>query len=183
MYRRIVASRIKNGNLLNISLITKFILVAYILLSLIDNINLQTTPNDVKFYKLFNSMFCFRRRIALAIPTTTEGRERCRMYAVNYSEVLEQGLNVSDPSWPTMPCRDGWEYNYTEVPYPSIASEVKSLAPLNWARVRGSFVKKVLFHRRHFRCAFRNIRGNDTTFLKKRLSRKKILSRFTFRFP
>lgn len=66
----------------------------------------------------------FYYRIALAIPTTDQGRERCRMYAVNYSELLQQQINVSDPSWPTMPCRDGWEYNYTEVPYASIASEV-----------------------------------------------------------
>lgn len=48
------------------------------------------------------------------------------MYAVNYSELLEQAINVSDPSWPTMPCRYGWEYNYTEVPYASIASEVST---------------------------------------------------------
>lgn len=66
----------------------------------------------------------FACRIALAIPTTVEGRERCRMYAVNYSEILQKGINISDPSWPTMPCRYGWEYNSTEVSYASIASEV-----------------------------------------------------------
>lgn len=66
-------------------------------------------------------------RISLAIPVTSEGRERCRMYAVNYTELLQQGKNVSDPSWPTVPCLHGWEYNYTEVPYASIASEVSCM--------------------------------------------------------
>lgn len=60
----------------------------------------------------------------MAIPRTKEGLERCRMYAVNFTEALEKGINSSDPSWPTVPCLYGWEYNTTEVPYASIASEV-----------------------------------------------------------
>lgn len=61
----------------------------------------------------------------LAIPKTNDVHDRCRMYAVNYTEVLQQGLAEPDPTWPTVGCRNGWEYNYTDVPYATIASEVR----------------------------------------------------------
>lgn len=46
------------------------------------------------------------------------------MYAVNYTELLTQGVKEADPSWPTVPCMNGWEFNYTDVPYETITSEV-----------------------------------------------------------
>lgn len=62
----------------------------------------------------------------LAIPKGAGGLEKCRVYAVNFTEILLRGVKEPDPSWPTKPCDNGWEYNYTtaDVPYASIASEV-----------------------------------------------------------
>nr|XP_033191420.1 organic cation transporter-like protein [Bombus vancouverensis nearcticus] len=46
------------------------------------------------------------------------------MYDVNYTEILLNGSHVLDPSWPTKDCQQGWEFNYTTVPYASVASEL-----------------------------------------------------------
>ncbi|XP_017777599.1 PREDICTED: organic cation transporter protein-like [Nicrophorus vespilloides] len=64
--------------------------------------------------------FTTEERLNLAIPKG----EKCRMYAVNYTEILQQGVVKPDPSWPTVACRNGWEYNYTDIPYKTIASEL-----------------------------------------------------------
>lgn len=47
------------------------------------------------------------------------------MYAVNFTEMLANNIVKSDPSWPTQPCKHGWEYNFTEIPYSTIATEVR----------------------------------------------------------
>ena len=47
------------------------------------------------------------------------------MYAVNYTEVLLSGVTQADPTWPKGPCQNGWNFNYTMIPYPSIAAEVR----------------------------------------------------------
>ncbi|XP_063217227.1 organic cation transporter protein [Bacillus rossius redtenbacheri] len=68
------------------------------------------------------------RRVALSIPPAAgpgPGYERCWMFAVNYTEVLARGLNQSEPSWPRARCQHGWEFNFTEVPYPTIATELE----------------------------------------------------------
>ncbi|KAF7283147.1 hypothetical protein GWI33_001257 [Rhynchophorus ferrugineus] len=62
-------------------------------------------------------------RIALAIPMDGEVRNRCKMYNVNYTDLLEQGVKQADANWEVIPCRSGWEYNTTEVPYSTIATE------------------------------------------------------------
>ncbi|XP_052860354.1 carcinine transporter [Anopheles cruzii] len=74
-------------------------------------------------------------RRALAIPVeesldfgpTLEGEatsySKCSMYAVNFTEVLANNIRKPDPSWPTQPCRHGWEYNYTDVPYATAATD------------------------------------------------------------
>ncbi|KAL9692215.1 hypothetical protein quinque_000008, partial [Culex quinquefasciatus] len=46
------------------------------------------------------------------------------MYAVNFTEVLANNIRKADPSWPTQPCRSGWEYNFTDVPYRTAATDV-----------------------------------------------------------
>ncbi|XP_044269954.1 organic cation transporter protein [Tribolium madens] len=62
-------------------------------------------------------------RIALAIPQGADGSlEKCQMYDVNFTEVVRNKIPVNT-SWPTTSCKNGWEYNYTEVPYSSIATE------------------------------------------------------------
>lgn len=46
------------------------------------------------------------------------------MYAVNFTEMLAKGIIKADPSWPKQSCKNGWEYNFTEIPYSTIATEV-----------------------------------------------------------
>lgn len=48
---------------------------------------------------------------------------KCTMYAVNFTEVLANNIRTPDPSWPTQPCRNGWEYNFTDVPYQTAATD------------------------------------------------------------
>ncbi|XP_040159293.1 carcinine transporter [Anopheles arabiensis] len=48
---------------------------------------------------------------------------KCTMYAVNFTEVLANNIRKADPSWPTQPCRHGWEYNFTDVPYQTAATD------------------------------------------------------------
>ncbi|XP_058458866.1 organic cation transporter protein [Malaya genurostris] len=72
-------------------------------------------------------------RRALAIPVYFEhGTEfddgtasysQCSMYAVNFTEVLANNIKKADPSWPTQPCKHGWEYNFTDVPYRTAATD------------------------------------------------------------
>lgn len=51
------------------------------------------------------------------------------MYDVNFIEELTsrtlEDIVASDRSgWNTVPCKDGWEYKFTEIPYSTIATEV-----------------------------------------------------------
>ncbi|XP_014474814.1 PREDICTED: organic cation transporter protein-like isoform X3 [Dinoponera quadriceps] len=65
-------------------------------------------------------------RIALAIPTSDDenGHSRCTMYDVNYTELLLNGIRQADPSWPTRGCTHGWEFNFTDIPYETVATEL-----------------------------------------------------------
>lgn len=47
------------------------------------------------------------------------------MYDVNYTELLLSGIREADPSWPTKGCTHGWEFNFTDVPYETVATEVR----------------------------------------------------------
>jgi len=47
----------------------------------------------------------------------------CYMYDVNYTEILAQGKVMADPKWPQVKCRHGWSYNFTEIPYSTVATE------------------------------------------------------------
>lgn len=87
------------------------------------------------FYFHFNfNLFCFifilfifyvyYFRLSLAIPSEGDGYSKCSMYAVNFTEKLLSGVVKSDPSWPVQSCKSGWEYNFTEIPYSTIATEV-----------------------------------------------------------
>lgn len=70
-------------------------------------------------------IFLFVRcRLMLAIPQESHGRSKCSMYAVNFTEALANGTKIGDQSWPIQPCKYGWEFNTTEVPYSTIATEV-----------------------------------------------------------
>jgi len=47
----------------------------------------------------------------------------CYMYDVNYTDILAQGKVMADPKWPQVKCRHGWSYNFTEIPYATVATE------------------------------------------------------------
>uniref|UniRef100_A0A8D8S4C5 Organic cation transporter protein n=1 Tax=Cacopsylla melanoneura TaxID=428564 RepID=A0A8D8S4C5_9HEMI len=63
-----------------------------------------------------------QRRI-LSIPHKGGSFDSCIMYAVNYSALIATGVTQADPTWPTSECQYGWEYDFTDVPYSSIATE------------------------------------------------------------
>lgn len=65
-------------------------------------------------------------RLALAIPVGSDGYEKCRMYDVNFTELVKNGVKEAGSTWNTVACKYGWEYDFSEVPYASISAE------LNW---------------------------------------------------
>lgn len=61
----------------------------------------------------------------MSIPKSADGEfEKCSQYGVNFTEILEKNITTPDPSWPIVACRAGWEYNFTDIPYETIATEV-----------------------------------------------------------
>jgi len=69
--------------------------------------------------------FCYRKSLAIPPNEEKSGYDKCRMYAVNLTEMWDKGITEGDSSWPTVDCRHGWEFNYTDIPYSTIASEVR----------------------------------------------------------
>ncbi|KAG6454670.1 organic cation transporter protein [Manduca sexta] len=66
-------------------------------------------------------------RRALAIPPKTDGpfpHDRCRMYSADWAAALAQGRTTPDDEWPIVPCTNGWEYNRSDVPYETIATQL-----------------------------------------------------------
>lgn len=64
-------------------------------------------------------------RRSLAIPLDENARfgySQCYAYDANWTYVLETGL-TPNYTWNTIPCENGWEFNKTEIPYPTISSE------------------------------------------------------------
>ncbi|KAI5703777.1 hypothetical protein M8J76_006486 [Diaphorina citri] len=66
------------------------------------------------------------QRRLLSIPRKGSTFDSCSMYAVNFTSLIAAGITEADPSWPISECQHGWEYEFTDVPYTSIATE------LNW---------------------------------------------------
>ncbi|XP_017121710.1 beta-alanine transporter [Drosophila elegans] len=62
-------------------------------------------------------------RLALSIPMSNGEYNNCYMYDVNYTELLAQGKVMADPKWPRVKCRHGWSYNFTEIPYSTVATD------------------------------------------------------------
>lgn len=74
-------------------------------------------------------------RKTLAIPPDENQRyehSRCRMYIANWTEVLKNHTS-SKEDWQTVSCQHGWEFNKSDIPYPTIASE------LGWVCERDSY--------------------------------------------
>lgn len=66
--------------------------------------------------------------MALSIPdfdSADSSYSKCSMYDVNYTEVMSSGIKKADPSWPIKACQHGWEFNFTEVPYSTVATDVR----------------------------------------------------------
>ncbi|KOB67750.1 Organic cation transporter protein [Operophtera brumata] len=65
-------------------------------------------------------------RINLAIPADVNSRygySQCQAYVANWTEILSTG-KTPDETWQTAPCQDGWEFDKSEIPYPTITSEM-----------------------------------------------------------
>ncbi|XP_028034881.1 organic cation transporter protein [Bombyx mandarina] len=66
-------------------------------------------------------------RRALAIPPKTDGpfaHDRCHMFSTDWAKALAEGRTTPDDEWQIVPCDKGWEYNKSDVPYDTIASQL-----------------------------------------------------------
>ncbi|XP_014366561.2 carcinine transporter [Papilio machaon] len=64
-------------------------------------------------------------RRTLAIPSDNDGRfgySQCTVYSANWSDVLISGIKPNE-SWPTESCQNGWEFDKSEIPYPTVSSD------------------------------------------------------------
>lgn len=62
--------------------------------------------------------FSSLQRKRIGIPTHDGTVENCARYAVNWTDILDvNDINNFEPntSWPVELCKDGWEYNKSEV--------------------------------------------------------------------
>ncbi|XP_032796189.2 organic cation transporter protein [Daphnia magna] len=66
---------------------------------------------------------------AISIPLVTQtvlggppAFDSCTMYDVDYELVLREGL-VPNETWPTTPCRNGWDYDLEQIRYHSAITE------------------------------------------------------------
>ncbi|ALC44123.1 CG5592, partial [Drosophila busckii] len=63
-------------------------------------------------------------QLKLAIPNGDSKKDfdRCRMYDVNYTQLLEDNVSIADKDWPKKHCND-WVYDKKQVPYDTIAMQ------------------------------------------------------------
>ena len=56
------------------------------------------------------------------------------MYDVNYTSIIANNSDIeaADPDWPTKPCDNGWEFDFSVIPYSTIATEVSKNQPLGF---------------------------------------------------
>ncbi|XP_037052541.1 carcinine transporter [Bradysia coprophila] len=62
--------------------------------------------------------FSTETRRFLSIPSKSDGSyNRCKRYAVDWQEILSYNESITAPntSWPVEVCKEGWEYNTSEV--------------------------------------------------------------------
>ncbi|CAH0761922.1 unnamed protein product [Diatraea saccharalis] len=60
----------------------------------------------------------------LSIPLTTNGYDKCTVYDVDWNKVLQNGAVDPDAKWPIKKCDSKWEFNFTDVPYETIATQL-----------------------------------------------------------
>ncbi|XP_059056832.1 carcinine transporter-like [Achroia grisella] len=85
----------------------------------------DVSPNHWCWIPELQNLTSYQRR-SLAIPPDIEmhfGYSQCRAYVANWTDVIITG-NVPNETWDTVPCQHGWEFNKSEIPYPTISSEL-----------------------------------------------------------
>lgn len=89
---------------------------------------MQCVNESIIQYLSYIIFFCSSfHRLSLGIPldeSSINGHSRCSMYAVNFTQMLADGVTKSDPKWPEVPCQNGWEFDKDELPYPTISTDV-----------------------------------------------------------
>ncbi|KAG4065765.1 hypothetical protein HA402_012443 [Bradysia odoriphaga] len=63
-------------------------------------------------------------RLRLAIPLNDGKMSQCTMYNVNYTEKLLNNITEANPLWPIQSCIFGYEFDHSEIPYTTIATEL-----------------------------------------------------------
>lgn len=85
----------------------------------------EVTPNHwCRIPELENLTSIERRNLAIPKDESDPfGYSHCETYVANWTEVLSTRA-TPDRSTNTQPCQFGWEFNTTEIPYPTISSEL-----------------------------------------------------------
>ena len=88
-------------------------------------------------------------RIKIAIPATNvyPYYEQCQRKDLNFTELLKSGKSLSSLDFQTnetIKCTQ-WEYNFTQIPYPSIGTEVKYLYRCLNRMLRNSYTFAAFF--------------------------------------
>ncbi|KAL0809397.1 hypothetical protein ABMA28_011584 [Loxostege sticticalis] len=60
----------------------------------------------------------------LSIPLSGSDYDKCQVYDVDWLKVIQDGVRDPDTKWPTKKCEERWEFNFTDVPYETIATEL-----------------------------------------------------------
>lgn len=85
----------------------------------------ETAPNHWCRIPELDKLTSLERR-NLAIPKDQNapfGYSHCEAYIANWTDILSNGATPDKFSL-TQPCQHGWEFNTTEIPYPTISSEM-----------------------------------------------------------
>ncbi|CAB3239241.1 unnamed protein product [Arctia plantaginis] len=92
----------------------------------------ETSPNYwCRIPELANMTDISRRDLGIPKDVNSRfGYSQCEMYAVNWTEVLAAGQRPNS-NWSKVPCQHGWEFNKTEIPYPTIGSDMEWVCDKN----------------------------------------------------
>ncbi|XP_068085199.1 organic cation transporter protein-like [Anabrus simplex] len=63
-------------------------------------------------------------RMRLSIPRLADGSyDKCHMFDVDYAHLVSENVTNPSETWPVVPCRHGWEFDLSDIPYLSISAE------------------------------------------------------------
>ncbi|XP_060810349.1 organic cation transporter protein [Amyelois transitella] len=82
------------------------------------------TPQEhwCKVPELQNLTLEMRRNLSIPFTDEPPGWDRCQMFAANYTEVLATLTRPANDT-PLIPCRNGWEFLFNDIPYSTIINE------------------------------------------------------------